>query len=87
MALNLFGGSNAPGLGSIGAGVLQGVAARRRSNERTVAAQRAAISPRCGDTSFVMALWHTPCVMTGLTGLLESQTAADNESNHDNDSD
>ena len=31
-------------------------------------------------------LRHTPCVMTSLTGLLESQTAADNESNHDNDS-
>jgi len=32
------------------------------------------------------ALWHTPCVMTSLAGPLESQTAADNESNHQNDS-
>ena len=87
MALNLFGGNNAPGLGSIGAGPCKVWLRWRRSNERTVTAQRAVISSRCGDTPFVIALWHAPCVMTGLTGLLESQTAADNESNHDNDSD
>ena len=30
------------------------------------------------------ARWRTPCVMTSLTGLLDCQTAADNESNHYN---
>ena len=30
------------------------------------------------------ARWHTPCVMTSLTGFLDCQTAADNESNHYN---
>jgi hypothetical protein len=32
------------------------------------------------------ALWHTPCVMTSFAGLLKFQTAADNESDHHNDS-
>src|SRR5262249_59580894 len=26
----------------------------------------AALSSRCGDTPFVLALWHTPCVLTAL---------------------
>jgi hypothetical protein len=34
----------------------------------------------------VPAGWHTPCVVTSLTGLLDCLTAQDNESNHDENS-
>jgi hypothetical protein len=52
------------------------------------AIHRAALLKSYRDASFRVvprALWHAPCVMTSLTGLLESQTATDNESDHHND--
>jgi hypothetical protein len=48
---------------------------------RTIKSHRRAsfrVVPRAG--------WHTPCVVTSLTGLLDCLTAQDNESNHDENS-
>jgi hypothetical protein len=52
------------------------------------AIRRAALLKSYRDASFRVVprtLWNAPYVMTSLTGILEPQAAADNDSDHHND--